>query len=256
MEPSPDGRITMDPALTMHGVSKVFKDPGSARLEVLRSVTLEIGRGEFFVFVGASGSGKSTLLRIMSGLEQPSAGSVSRASDINPEDTAFVFQQFALLPWLTVEANIGLGLVSRDISNAERAKRTGKELAEFGLRDFRRYRPRDLSGGMRQRVGIARAFAVEPKILFLDEPFSELDSFTADSLRHELLGLWEQRKPTIVMVTHILEEAVELADRIAVLSERPGQIMKIVENPLERPRHLRSSAFFARVDELKALMKR
>lgn len=246
--------MTMDAALTLRNVSKTFQESDGTTLDALRSVTLTIGKGEFFVFVGASGSGKSTLLRMMSGLETPSGGTIVRAPDIGAGDIAFVFQQFALLPWLTVEANIGLGLLSR-VPDAERAKRVQRELAEFGLDDFAKYRPRDLSGGMRQRVGIARAFAVEPKILFLDEPFSELDSFTASSLRQELVRLWERRCPTVVMVTHILEEAAELADRIAVLSERPGRVLNVAENALPRPRHLRSPEFFARVDELKALMR-
>lgn len=254
MEPPPDGRVAMAEALTLRNVSKTFQDSDGTILDVLRSITLTIERGEFFIFVGASGSGKSTLLRMMSGLETPSGGTIVRASDIGAGDIAFVFQQFALLPWLTVEANIGLGLLSR-VPDPERRKRVHRELAEFGLDDFAKYRPRDLSGGMRQRVGIARAFAVEPKVLFLDEPFSELDSFTASSLRHELLGLWERRRPTIIMVTHILEEAVELADRIAVLSERPGRVRTVIENTLPRPRQLRSPEFFAQIDALQSCVK-
>ena len=245
----------MNAALTLRNASKTFQGTDGSTLTVLKAITLQIGRGEFFVFVGASGSGKSTLLRIMSDLLDLSTGTITRAPDIAGEDMAFVFQQFALLPWLSVEANIGLGLLSKGMEEHERKKRVEKELVEFGLRDFRHYRPKDLSGGMRQRVGIARAFAVQPKILFLDEPFSELDSFTASSLRHELLAQWVERRPTIVMVTHILEEAIELADRIAVLGEKPGRIVKIVDNNLARPRSLRSQEFFTRVDELKAFLE-
>ena len=256
----------MNPLITLKNVSKHFSEDGKQGIAVLTDINLEIFPGEIFVFVGPSGSGKSTLLRIMSGLERQYNGSVIIHEGHNNRDFSFVFQQFALLPWLTVGENISLGLVARKISAHRIKERVAKELKRFGLERFGNSYPRDLSGGMRQRVGIARALATDPKVIFMDEPFSELDSFTAKELRKELLRIWEnpewgeekkhtQERPTIVMVTHIVEEALELADRIAVLTERPGKIEKIVKNTLPRPRALRSQEFFAFEDELYRLIK-
>ena len=177
-------------------------------------------------------------------------------------DFSFVFQQFALLPWLTVSENISIGLVARNVSARHVKERVNKELKRFGLENFGDEYPRELSGGMRQRVGIARALATDPKVIFMDEPFSELDSFTAEELRKELLRIWQnpewiggEARPTIVMVTHIVEEAIELADRIAVLTPRPAKIERIVKNGLPRPRELRSQAFYALEDELYRLIR-
>jgi NitT/TauT family transport system ATP-binding protein len=216
----------------------------------LERITMEVKEGEFFVFIGPSGCGKSTLLRIMSGLEKPDSGSFAFSPGIERKDMAFVFQSFALLPWLTVSENIELGLIGRGMPKEERTKIVKRELTTFGLEKFAHAKPHDLSGGMQQRVGIARAFAVDPKILFMDEPFSELDSFTAEELRKELLRIWRDRKTTIIFVTHIIEEAVQLADRIAVLSPRPGRLEKIFVNELPRPRNKRSDLFFKLEDEL------
>ena len=256
----------MEPLITLKNVSKHFPEDGKQGMTVLTDINLEIFPGEIFAFVGPSGSGKSTLLRIMSGLERQYNGSVIIHEGHNNRDFSFVFQQFALLPWLTVGENIGLGLVARNIPAYRVKERVVKELKRFGLEKFGNSYPRDLSGGMRQRVGIARPLAADPKVIFMDEPFSELDSFTAEELRKELLRIWEnpeweeekehtQERPTIVMVTHIVEEALELADRIAVLTERPGKIEKIVKNTLPRPRALRSQEFFALEDELYRLIK-
>lgn len=240
----------MTSVISLKNVSKAFD-----RLETLQDIDLEIKLGEFFVFVGPSGSGKSTILRIMSGLEADYRGVVKFAEGVSRSDMSFVFQQFALLPWLSVEENVGLGLVARGVSERERYARVTAELALLGLEKFAHVKPRELSGGMRQRVGIARALVTNPKIIFMDEPFSELDSFTAEELRKELLGIWGKRRPTIVMVTHIVEEALELADRVAVLTPRPARIEHIVENNLPRPRHRRSQEFYDLEDHLTKLIR-
>lgn len=221
----------------------------------LLDIDLEIKEGEFFVFVGPSGSGKSTLLRIMSGLEKDYEGVVRLGPGLASNDISFVFQHFALLPWLTVWENAELGLRARHVGEQERNKIMGRELDRFGLLKFKDSYPRELSGGMRQRVGLARAMITSPKIIFMDEPFSELDSFTAEELRKELLGAWQERKSTIVMVTHVIEEALELADRVAVLTPRPGKIEKIVDVKLARPRNERSPDFYSLEDELSEIIK-
>ena len=256
----------MDPLIPLKNVSKDFVEIADHSVIALNNIDLQIFAGEIFVFVGPSGSGKSTLLRIMSGLEKKYEGTVILHEGIGPENFSFVFQQFALLPWLTVSENIAIGLVARKMHPHKIKERVHKELHRFGLEKFGHVYPRELSGGMRQRVGIARALATDPRVIFMDEPFSELDSFTAENMRKELLRIWEnpewgeekkhaQERPTIVMVTHIVEEALELADRIAVLTPRPGKIEKIVKNDLARPRALRSQEFYTMEDELYGLIK-
>lgn len=241
--------------IDVQNVAKTFTDHPGQSLKALDNITLRIHDGEFFIFVGPSGSGKSTLLRIMSGLEKTYEGAVRLGEGLTHTEVSFVFQQFALLPWLTIAENVELGLIGRDVPEATRRVRVGSELKRFGLEKFSAAYPKELSGGMRQRVGIARALATDPKIIFMDEPFSELDSFTAEALRQELLEIWEERKPTIVMVTHVIEEALMLADRIAVLTPRPGRIEKVVKNTLPRPRQERSEEFYRLEDALYGLVK-
>ncbi len=256
----------MKPLITLKNISKHFVEEGDKSVVALADISLEIFPGEIFVFVGPSGSGKSTLLRIISGLEKDFKGEVIFGDEVRQHDFSFVFQQFALLPWLTVAENISVGLVARNLSIHHIKERVNKELKRFGLERFANEHPRELSGGMRQRVGIARALATDPKVIFMDEPFSELDSFTSEELRKELLRIWEnpawgeevahtQPRPTIVMVTHIVEEALELADRVAVLTPRPARIERIVTNNLPRPRALRSQEFYTLEDELYRLIK-
>ncbi len=246
----------MNPILSLQNVSKTFSEKPGERLEVLDHINLEIGEGEFFVLLGPSGSGKSTILRIMSGLEKSYSGTVQWGSGTTRPDMSFVFQQFALLPWLTVFENAEMGLIMHKHMTRDRRRDTVmKELRELGLERFAHAHPHELSGGMRQRVGIARAIATTPKIMFLDEPFSEVDSFTGRELRGDLLAIWERRKITIVMVTHMIEEAIELADRIAVLTPRPGKIERIISNPLSRPRNIRSPESYRLEDEMYALVK-
>lgn len=247
--------VSMQNALTVRHLSKVFREKSREETNVLEDINVEIGVGEFFIFVGPSGCGKSTLLRIMSGLEKEYEGEVRLGEGIQPEDVKFVFQQFALLPWLTVYENVEMGILARPCSPEDRQERVRKELVRFGLEKFARAYPRELSGGMRQRVGIARAFVSEPKIICMDEPFSELDSFMAEELRKEFLRIWKEKHGTVVMVTHLIEEALELADRIAVLTPRPGRIETIMENTLPRPRQKRSNDFFVCEDALYTLIK-
>lgn len=242
------------PAISVRNLSKKFEGNGNA-LSVLKDINLEIQPGEFFVILGPSGSGKSTLLRAMSGLEKQYTGTIEFGPNIDEGDISFVFQQFALLPWLTVYENIEMNLLAKTMTESERRKAINNELKRFGLKKFASSYPRDLSGGMRQRVGLARAFAPQPKIIFMDEPFSELDSFTAQELRTEFLHIWKESHETVVMVTHLLEEAVELADRIAVLTPLPGQIEKIITNTMPRPRKKRSPKFWKLEDELYRTVK-
>ncbi len=241
--------------ITVKNVSKTFSEDGGKPIVTLKNINLEITEGEFFVLLGPSGSGKSTLLDIMSGLEPFDSGEVLLSDPALSHETAFVFQQFALLPWLTVFQNVELTLRHKTNDMHERHAMVRKMLASLGLEAFERHYPRDLSGGMKQRVGIARAFVGNPKIIFMDEPFSELDSFIANQLRKELLTMWASYKPTIIMVTHNITEAIELADRIAVLTDRPGKIEKVLTNMLPRPRNRGGETSFALEDELFRLIK-
>lgn len=243
------------PVLTLTNVGKTFCGLDGKRIAAVRDVSLKIREGEFFVLLGPSGSGKSTLLRIMSGLEHVYEGTVTFAHGVTAQDIAFVFQQFALLPWLTVRQNIEFGLLSRGMDAGERRKKSTRVMRRLGLISFADTFPRALSGGLRQRVGIARALVVEPKIIFMDEPFSELDSFTAEDLRKEVLRIWSESGVTIVMVTHLISEAIELADRIAVLTPRPASIERMVVNALPRPRARRSLEAFRLEDLLYRLVK-
>ncbi len=243
------------PLITLAHVTKVFFDRPGEELKVLDNINLEVFDGEFFILLGPSGSGKSTLLRIMSGLEKQYEGQITMAEGIDKSAFNFVFQQFALLPWLTVAQNIELGLLARGVDVKERNQIIQKEHKQFRLEHFAKVKPRELSGGMRQRVGIARALATNPRVLFMDEPFSELDSFIAEELRQALLEIWQERKLTIIMVTHIVEEALQLASRIGILTSQPGKIEKIIESQLPRPRNKRSPEFFALEDKIYGIIK-
>lgn len=242
-------------AISLNNISKKFLDDPQKPFLVLKNVTINIKDGEFVVFLGPSGCGKSTLLRIASGLERDFSGQVDLGGGINKTDFGFVFQQFALLPWLTVFENVALGLRSRPMDSSAITKKVEEELKIFSLNKFAKSYPKNLSGGMKQRVGLARALAVDPKIMFLDEPFSELDSFTSEKLRQELLSVWQERKMTVVMVSHNIEEALELADKIAVITSRPGEVKEVIDNTLSRPRNKRSSEFYALYDRIYSLIE-
>jgi NitT/TauT family transport system ATP-binding protein len=236
--------------IEVHSCSKSFPTAeGKGTFLALQDVSVSVGSGEVVALLGRSGSGKSTLLRIMAGLIPNSSGTVH--SDGRPltgpnPDVAMVFQSFALLPWLTVIENVEVGLEARGIARVARTRRALKAIDLVGLDGFESAYPRELSGGMKQRVGFARAMVVEPKVLFLDEPFSALDVLTAENLRGEIDELWNAKTfpaQSIVLVTHNIEEAVTLADRVLVLSSDPGRVRGEVKVDLPRP-HDRNDPHF------------
>ncbi len=247
--------MNQNPVISCRDLGKRFQLYSGKKFTAIEGISLDVYPGEFLVLLGPSGCGKSTLLRILSGLDTASGGEVAYDPAARARPVGFVFQQFALLPWLTVAENVALGLGARGES-PERVRQVVREQLEtFGLSKFSESYPRDLSGGMKQRVGLARAFAVDPGIIFMDEPFSALDSFIAKELREELLRVWQSRNVTVIMVTHNISEAVELADRIVVMSARPGKIERIVPNRLARPRPMRGQPVFELEDELYRLVK-
>lgn len=230
-------------------VSKSYGVEGQADLKILEDVSLGVREGEFLALLGQSGSGKSTVLRCLTGLTPPSAGLVRCYGEslrgVNP-NASIVFQTFALYPWLTVEENIAVGLMSKTMGSREKKAAVDRVIELIGLSHYHESYPREISGGMRQRVGIARALVSEPKILCLDEAFSALDVLTAENLRQELLGLWHQADAplkSVFMVTHNIEEAVEMATRICVLFPRPGRVGLELDNPLPYPRDPRDPEF-------------
>jgi NitT/TauT family transport system ATP-binding protein len=246
--------------LELKHIAKSFTH-AKGNLKVVEDVSFSVDEGELVAIVGPSGCGKSTMLRIINGLIPPTSGQVlysaKQVDGINLE-CALVFQSFALMPWLSVKANIELGLEARGLSPAEREKRASVYIDKVGLDGFEEAYPRELSGGMKQRVGLARALAVEPKLLLMDEPFSALDALTAITLREELLDIWhapDMPVHTILIVTHIIEEAVELADRILVLSASPGRIVGDLKVDIPRPRDRRKESFNALTDKVFSLIE-
>ncbi len=242
-------------------IVKTFPLPeGHGVFTVLRDVSVRVDDREVVALLGRSGSGKSTLLRIMAGLIPPSEGRVLNGgkpfSGPNPE-VAMVFQSFALMPWLTVQENVELGLKARNVPLAERRARALQVLDMVGLDGFESAYPKELSGGMQQRVGFARAFVVRPKVLFMDEPFSALDVLTAENLRGEIASLWAQGSfpaSSILLVTHNIEEAVLLADRVVILGTNPGYVRGELEIGLPRPREHEDPQFKALVDRIYTIM--
>ncbi|MFO3797932.1 MAG: ATP-binding cassette domain-containing protein, partial [Anaerolineales bacterium] len=245
--------------LELRNVSMVY-GRGTRRFTAVQSVNLKLHEGEFVVLLGPSGCGKSTLLRIITGLARPTHGLViyrdDLLTDVNPHAT-IVFQTFALFPWLTVQENVELALKARGVPYPERARRAEALLDKVGLDGFENAYPRELSGGMRQKVGFARAMAVEPELLCLDEPFSALDVLSAEALRGELLELWlagEIPTKAILMVTHNIEEAVLLADRIIIMEKEPGRVVAELTIDLPHPRQRKSPEFIAKVDHVYATL--
>mgnify|MGYP003732714235 CR=1 FL=1 len=233
---------------------------GSRRFTAVEDINLRLSTGEFVALLGPSGCGKSTLLRIIAGLQEATQGKVlyrgKRLVGVNPY-TSIIFQSFALFPWLSVLENVSLALKVRGMDKTEREKKAEDLLDRVGLDGFESAYPRELSGGMRQKVGFARAMAVEPELLCMDEPFSALDVLSAESLRGELLELWTEGKiPTkaILMVSHNIEEAVFLADRIIVMDKEPGRIIAEHQIDLPHPRNRKSSQFQTHVDQVYAIL--
>ncbi|HLH94425.1 MAG TPA: ABC transporter ATP-binding protein [Xanthobacteraceae bacterium] len=229
------------------GVSKSFSLNGS-RIEALRDISLAIPGGAFVSLVGPSGCGKSTLLRLIAGLETPDRGDITvgtRRVQAPGLDRGMVFQDHRLFPWLTVERNIHLGLRRLPHAEAHKQEIVRNLIALVGLAGFERAKPHQLSGGMSQRAAIARALAPRPQVLLLDEPFGALDSLTRSRLQSEILRIWEHERITMLMVTHDVEEAVFLSDRIVIVDPRPGRIRKTIDVDLEKPRRRSDPAFVA-----------
>jgi ABC-type nitrate/sulfonate/bicarbonate transport system ATPase subunit len=228
----------MTPKVRIQGVSKAFPT-SEGEIQVLSDINLEVADGEFVCLLGPSGCGKSTLLNIIGGFIPATTGQVL----IDGEPVAhpdrrriFVFQERGVFPWLTVEGNIGFGLF--DVSAEERNRRIAHYVKLVGLPGFERSYPHELSGGMKQRLEVARALAVNPDVLYLDEPFGALDSITRLLMRRELLRIWQAERKTIIFVTHDIDESVQLADRVVVLSARPGRIRQVVNIDIPHPRDI------------------
>ena len=225
--------------LEIKGLNKLFWADGRA-MEVLRDINLSIRENEFICFIGPSGCGKTTLLRIIAGLEEPTSGTLSLAGESikgpGPE-RGMVFQEYSLFPWRTVLDNIAFGLELKGVPTEERRIRSRQYLKMVGLERFEARYPHELSGGMKQRVAIARALVNDPRALLMDEPFGALDAQTRNIMQSELLRIWEEEKKTVVFVTHSVDEAIYLADRIVIMSARPGRIKDVIEIHLSRPRN-------------------
>jgi NitT/TauT family transport system ATP-binding protein len=221
-------------AVALTDVSKVY-GRGSNAVLALDRVSLTVAPGEFVCLVGASGCGKSTLLNLVAGLDRVSAGTIAVAGDANP---GLMFQESALFPWLTVTANVELPMKLRGLSRKRRRTRAAELLESVHLGDFVKRRPHELSGGMRQRVALARTLALETPVLLMDEPFGALDAMTRDLLHDELERIWTERKLTVVFVTHNVREAARLADRIVLLSSRPGRVIYETRVEVPRPRRI------------------
>jgi ABC-type nitrate/sulfonate/bicarbonate transport system ATPase subunit len=232
--------------LSLRGLAKRYATADGRTIEALSPIDLDIASGEFLVVVGPSGCGKSTLLNILAGLVPASAGEawVGDALVAGPDiDRGMVFQDYALFPWLNVIGNVEFGLERKGVSRRERRDIAIRYLEMVGLADFAGKRPRELSGGMKQRVAIARTYATEPSIIFMDEPFGALDALTRRHLQHELLRIWQQHRKTVVFITHSVVEAIYLADRIVLMTAQPGRIKTVIPIKLPHPRDPISDEF-------------
>jgi NitT/TauT family transport system ATP-binding protein len=233
--------------IAVRGLRKHFVDISrQEQIVALDGIDLEIGDDEFLTILGPSGCGKTTLLNIIAGFDRATSGDVRLDGEaiLKPgPDRGVVFQEYALFPWLTVEQNIEFGLRERRIAKAQRRARVRDQIASVGLSGFERRYPQELSGGMRQRVAIARALVNDPKILLLDEPFAALDAQTRTLMQQELLRVWSAARRTAIFITHNIEEAILLGDRVVVMTARPGRIKEIVAVDLPRPRDVTSADF-------------
>jgi len=227
--------LTPTPAIELSHVSKHY---GS--MQALKDVSLTVQEGEFVVIVGASGCGKSTMLNMIAGFDRPTGGQIHvegrENQGVNPQ-CGMVFQQYALFPWMTVQDNIAFGLKMKGMGRAERRRRAQEYVDMVGLRGFEQSYPKALSGGMRQRVAIARVLANNPKVMLFDEPFAALDAMTRQVLQEQLVRIYEQQRKTILFITHSIDEALLLSSRIIVMSARPGRIVQDISNDLPHPRN-------------------
>lgn len=251
----PNKSASCDAKIVVEGINRVFhikkgNGEGARDFVALQGINLEVHKGEFLVLVGPSGCGKSTLLDILSGLAQPSSGQVlidGKRITGPALDRGIVLQGYALFPWRTVRQNVEFGLEIKKVAKGERKAISDRFITLVGLEGFESRYPHELSGGMKQRVAIARALAYDPEVLLMDEPFAAVDAQTRETLQDELLRIWEETRKTIVFVTHSIEEAVFLGDRVAVFTANPGTLREVVKIDLPRPRHnsdIRSSAEF------------
>ncbi|WP_411798896.1 ABC transporter ATP-binding protein [Halonotius sp. F2-221B] len=234
-----DGKIVVD------GIDKRFRSE-SGMVDALRDVNFAVEEGEFVCIIGASGAGKTTLFRIIAGLESATEGTVwldGESIDGPGTDRGMVFQEYGLFPWRTVLKNVTFGLEERDLDKQARLQRAREMIDLVGLDGFEDSYPKELSGGMKQRVGIARALAVDPEILLMDEPFGSVDAQTKQRLHEELLDIWSATNKTVLFVTHDVDEAVTLADRVVVLTGSPGSVHEVVDIELDRPRSRTDDAF-------------
>lgn len=245
--------------LEVKNVSKIVES-GGRRITVFENMSFQASEGDFTVIIGPSGCGKSTLLRMITGLEKPDTGEIDfqgHKIEQPSNSVSFVFQSFALLPWLTVFENIEIGLQAMRLPKEYIKQKVDDYIKKVGLAGYENAYPKELSGGMKQRVGFARALVMEPKLLCMDEPFSSLDALTAANLRDELLQLWSDKTfpcNSIIMVTHNMEEAVYMADKIIVLTEKPSRIVDIVPVKIPRPRDSKTKEFNDYTEKLYALL--
>jgi len=245
-----------DAAIQLRGVRKVFTT-GGREVVALDGIDLDVAAGELVCLLGPSGCGKSTLLNAVAGFSPPTSGTIVAngrpVTDTGP-DRAMVFQEYALFPWMTVERNVAFGLEMKGTPRAQIRERVDRLLRQLNLHEFKDRFPKDLSGGMRQRVAIARVLAIDPPMLLMDEPFGALDALTRRTLQDELLRIWAALKKTIVFVTHGIEESIYLADRVVVMTYRPGTVKRIVPITLPRPRDTAAPEFNALKREISQLV--
>lgn len=244
-------------SITVEGVTKTFDVQQRGRIEALRDIDLVIKAGEFVCLVGPSGCGKSTLLNTVAGFVQPSAGSCFFEGELikgpSPE-RGVVFQEYGVFPWMTVRKNVDFGLRVAAMDRAERQRLVDHVLHIVGLEKFAGQYPKSLSGGMKQRVAIARVLALNPRVMLMDEPFGALDALTRSGLQQELEQIWLHERPAVVFVTHNVEEAVLLGDRVVLMSAHPGQIQTVVPIPLERPRKVTDPEFNRLREQLTSML--
>jgi len=251
--------MTAGPILSIEGLKKTFRTNDGGTLEALAEVSFDIPENDFVCIVGPSGCGKSTLLRMIAGLERISAGGIGyRGKPVSrpQREIGMVFQEYSLLPWRTVLDNVALGPEFGGVPRSERKAKAREYLRLVGMEDFSQAFPHELSGGMRQRVAIVRALANDPDVLLMDEPFGALDAHTRILLQKELLRVWENRRKTILFVTHGVDEAIYLADRILVMSARPGRILEMIDVDMERPRDRAHPAYGQLAERILSILER
>ena len=240
------------PVVRIEGMNKIFRSDGT-EIVALKDISLDIYEGEFICVLGPSGCGKSTLLNAIAGFSLPTSGKVfAKGREVSSPgpDRAMVFQEYALFPWMTVKENIAFGLEIKQLARTAIRTKVDRLLEKLQLSDFRDRFPKDLSGGMRQRVAIARALALDSPMMLMDEPFGALDALTRSTLQDELLRIWMEFKKTVIFVTHSIQESIYLADRVVVMTYRPGTVKKIISVEIPHPRDMSSPWFINLQQEL------